>query len=272
MRIRTACKSSALLAFMTCVSGEALATDIAGVPVREDSRAILSAVRLVSDRELAGMRGGFFTASGAQFDFGASIRTMVNGKLALQTDLKWTAAGPVTQQLSGLGAQIQSQVNDTVAKNLALAGIASPLPNSAAGATQTAGAATLPTAAPAPAPAAATPPPAPSPATPSPSDPVAAAAAAPAPAPNTAPVDSSTLVGVQVPGQGGSTQVFANVGGGQIQNIIMNSANGQTITQNTNIMLTIYNYQQWQSQLGDRMVALRLASDMLAASGLSAGH
>jgi hypothetical protein len=262
MRIRTACKSSALLVFMTLVSGEALATDIAGVPVREDGRAILSAVRLVSDRELAGMRGGFFTASGAQFDFGASIRTMVNGKLALQTDLKWTAAGPITQQLSGLGTQIQSQVNDTVAKNLALAGIASPLPNPATGATQTAGAATLPTAAPAPAPAAATP---------APSEPVAAAAA-PAPAPITAPVDSSTLVGVQVPGQGGSTQVFANVGGGQIQNIIMNSANGQTITQNTNIMLTIYNYQQWQSQLGDRMVALRLASDMLAASGLSAGH
>jgi hypothetical protein len=262
MRIRTACKSSALLAFTAFISGEALATDIAGMPLQEDGHTILSRARLVNDSELAGMRGGFFTASGAQFDFGASIRTMVNGQLALQTNLKWTPAGPITQQLSGLGAQIQSQVNDTVAKSLALAGIASPLPNPAVGATQTAGAATLPTAAPPPAPAAAAPPP---------SDPVAAAAA-PSPSTITAPVDSSTLVGVQVPGQGGATQVFANVGGGQIQNIIMNSANGQTITQNTNIMLTIYNYQAWQSQLGDRMVALRLASDMLAASGLSTGH
>lgn len=268
MRIRTACKSSALLALMAFVSGEAFATDIAGVPVRGDGHAILNAVRLVSDRELAGMRGGFFTASGAQFDFGASIRTMVNGKLALQTDLKWTPAGPITQQLSGLGTQLQSQVNDTVAKNLALAGIASPLPNPAAGATQTAGAATLPTAAPPLAPAAAAPPP-PVTATPPASDPITPAAA---PRPVAAPVDSSTLVGVQVPGQGGSTQVFANVGAGQIQNIIMNSANGQTITQNTNIMLTIYNFQAWQSQLGDRMVALRLANEMLAASGLSVGH
>jgi len=214
------------------------------------------------------MRGGFFTASGAQFDFGASIRTMVNGQLALQTDLKWTPAGPVTQQLSGLGTQIQSQVNNTVAKNLALAGIASPLPNPAVGATQTAGAATLPAAAPPLAPV--TPPAASSAATPPASDRVAAAT--PSPASVAAPVDPPTLVGVQVPGQGGSTQVFANVGTGQIQNIIMNSANGQTITQNTNIMLTIYNFQAWQSQLGDRMVALRLANDMLAASGLSAGH
>src|SRR5579871_3494639 len=41
----------------------------------------------VSNDELSGMRGGFFTAAGAQFDFGASIRTMVNGQLALQTNL-----------------------------------------------------------------------------------------------------------------------------------------------------------------------------------------
>jgi hypothetical protein len=58
--------------------------------------------------QLAGMRGGFFTANGAQFDFGASIKTMVNGELALQTSLQWTPAGAVTQQLAGLGPTIQS--------------------------------------------------------------------------------------------------------------------------------------------------------------------
>lgn len=80
------------------------------------------------------------------------------------------------------------------------------------------------------------------------------------------------MSGIQIPGQGGSTQVYANFGGGQIQNIIVNSANGQTITQNTNINLTIYNFQAWQAQMANQMVAARLAADMMAASGFSAGH
>jgi hypothetical protein len=81
------------------------------------------------------------------------------------------------------------------------------------------------------------------------------------------------ITGIQIPGAtGGSTQVFANVGAGQIQNIILNSASGQDIQQNTNVTLTIYNFAAWQQQVAQHMLSARLASDMLAASGISAGH
>ena len=287
--------SPALLAAML-VSGQALAT---GTEARLE---IFNAAQTVSDDELAGMRGGFFTAAGAQFDFGASIQTMVDGKLALQTNLQWTPAGPVTQQLTGLGAQIQSQVNNTVARNLAAAGIASPLVSTPSVTTPTASpaAASVPVSG-TPASSSATNAPSTSvvtsvpgsslantvvaqATTPTPTDPVAAApsaspvtaaAATPSsasPAITTSPGGGTTLSGIQIPGQGGSTQLFANFGGGQIQNIIVNSASGQTITQNTNINLTIYNFQAWQAQMANQLVAARLATDMMAASGFSAGH
>ncbi len=89
--------SLVLCTVSTLVSGQALAT---GAEARFE---IFNAVPAVSDGELAGMRGGFFTAAGAHFDFGASIQTMVNGQLALQTNIQWTPAGSSTQQLSGLG-------------------------------------------------------------------------------------------------------------------------------------------------------------------------
>src|SRR3954469_14821501 len=85
--------------------------------------AVLGSEPAVSDSELANMRAGFFTAGGAQFDFGASIKTMVNGEMALQTNLQWTQAGAVTRQLTGLGHAIASQVSNQVASNLASAGI-----------------------------------------------------------------------------------------------------------------------------------------------------
>src|SRR6185312_11146223 len=36
-------------------------------------------IQALADTALADMRGGFFLAGGVQFDFGASVRTMVNG-------------------------------------------------------------------------------------------------------------------------------------------------------------------------------------------------
>ena len=101
------------------------------------------------------------------------------------------------------------------------------------------------------------------------SAPVVASANAPA-AGGAAPM---VLTGVQIPGaSGGMTQIFANIGGGQIQNVILNSASGQDITQNTNITMTIYNFAAWQQQVAQNMLSGRLASDMLAASGISAGR
>ena len=55
----------------------------------------------MSDEDLGGMRGGFLTAGGVSFDFGAVVRTYVNGQLALETRLTWTPTGPVTEQVTG---------------------------------------------------------------------------------------------------------------------------------------------------------------------------
>lgn len=275
---------------------------------------VLNLSRMVSDDELSGMRGGFFTAAGAQFDFGASVQTLVNGKLALQTNLQWTPAGAVTQQLQGLGTQIQAHVASQVADNLAKAGIATPAaamqataaviadsttPNSVATsmpATQTASnASTGSGSSAASAPAAAAPATTLAANTPAASAPAASAPAASTAAPAaSAPAGASTstasaapvtisvptsgdvpklLTGVQIPSAtGGSTTVFANIGGGSIQNVILNSASGQDITQNTNVTLTVYNFAAWQQSVAQHMLSARLASDMLAASGLSAGH
>jgi len=257
----------------------------AGMPdavIQEDGStprfAVLNASRLVSNDELSEMRGGFFTAAGAQFDFGASVQTMVNGQLALLTKVQWTQAGAVTQQLQGLGVTIQTQVTDTVAGSLNKAGIATPgtamqtnsvvdppTTNALASsmpATDTANSA--PTSS---APAAV------APATSLAANSPAAPASAPANAPTIDGAAPMVLTGVQIPGAtGGATQVFANIGGGQIQNVILNSASGQDITQNTNINLTIYNFAAWQQSVAQRMLSARLANDMLAASGISAGH
>jgi hypothetical protein len=221
----------------------------------------------VSDDELAQVRGGFFTASGANFDFGASVQTMVNGQLALQTNVQWTPAGAVTQQLAGLGASIQSQV----AANLANAGVGTTAANVATNATGTALAAAGNTPAAGNIPAAST-------ATPAAVAPAVTAAtnvaapAAPVTVAQAIPVTVGGLSGVQIPGAtGGSTQVFANVAAGQIQNIILNSASNQTITQNTNVTLTIYNFPAWQQQLLQNAVSSQLAHEILAASGVG-GH
>jgi len=229
--------------------------------------AVLNASRLLSNEELAEMRGGFFTAAGAKFDFGASVQTLVNGALALQTNLQWTPAGPVTtQQLQGLGASISAQV----ASDLAKAGIAAPsvptlasneavadLPAASAPAASTPVADTAGTAA----------------ANVSANVPANTPIGAPVSAPAAGEAASSFVAGVQIPGvTGGSTQVFANIGPGQIQNVVLNSASGQEITQNTNVTLTIYNFSAWQQQVAQRALSAQLANDMLAASGISAGH
>ena len=56
----------------------------------------------------------------------------------------------------------------------------------------------------------------------------------------------------------------------QKENIILNSASNQTINQNTNVTLTIYNLPQWQQQLAQHALSAQLAGEIMAASGL--GH
>jgi hypothetical protein len=67
----------------------------------QPERKSVFAANKVADGDLGGMRAGFFTAAGAQFDFGASVTTLVNGALALQSTVNWTPTGVAVQQFSG---------------------------------------------------------------------------------------------------------------------------------------------------------------------------
>jgi hypothetical protein len=60
----------------------------------------------VSDNELSQSRGGFLTANGIEFDFGANIQTLVNGQLALQTSVQWNPTGATVQQTLGSGTNV----------------------------------------------------------------------------------------------------------------------------------------------------------------------
>ena len=160
----------------------------------------------IADSGLAEMRGGYFLANGAEFDFGASIETLVNGQLALQSTLQWTPQGAVIQQFAGPNAQ------STTIPNAEINSVLSAL--NAAIATN----------------------------------------------------------GVTIKAASGTTEVVANLTAGQIQNLLVNTASNQTITQNTAVRLTIYNFSAWQQQVAQQMIGSQLANEIETVSGLMVGH
>lgn len=56
----------------------------------------------LADEELADLRGGLLFAGGIAFEFGATVRTTIDGQPALETRLTWTPAGVVVEDLSAL--------------------------------------------------------------------------------------------------------------------------------------------------------------------------
>jgi hypothetical protein len=189
-----------------CVSAEQSAAAESAVtdtmPPAPAVQVALAGPKPLDDAALAEMRGGFFMAGGAQFDFGASVRTLVNGQLALESNVQWTAGGAVTQQVTGSG---------TV-----------PIPSA-----QLAG--------------------------------LFGGSANPG------------MDGVTIPSPSGSTAVLTNLASGQVQNVLLNSASNQTVVQNTNVQLTVYNLPQLQQQARQQLLSMRLANDVIAA-GLAAAH
>jgi hypothetical protein len=160
----------------------------------------LNVLKPVGDDELSQSRGGFFTVDGIEFDFGANVQTLVNGQLALQTNVQWTPAGASVQQVSG---NITNSISIPASQLTALFG-------------------------------------------------------------STGGVVSAN--GVQITSPSGSIEVAANVTGGQVQNLVVNSASNQAITQNTAVTLAVYNFAAWQQALTLHAVSGQLASDVLAAS------
>ena len=348
------------------IASSALLTTQEGLPQSSSTSSdlTLASARPIGDDELENARGGF-SINGINFNFGASVQTLVNGQLALQTNLQWTSTGAVVTQVQGLGTKIVTQVDSTLAN----AGIIVPTTNSTtplsatasnvaptvtvtpaatgisntpqtgntptvvasvqtptSGATSLTGGTITPlsgntsptTVSSSPAstttipvsfvgvsPTTSSSGPTSSPLTPSisftglqsnstsapatPSTPpltvnslVTTTATTPSSVGSDAlasnsPASSSTnspnaMTGVQIQSSTGTTEVFANVSNGQIQNVILNTASNQNIVQNTSMVLTIYNFSSWQQLLAQHAMSAQLANQVLAASGFIGGR
>lgn len=141
----------------------------------------------LSDEELGNERGGIETPFGFAIGFGASVRTFVNGDLALETTLTWTPTGPRTTSMSNTD-----------------------LGQVAAGA--------------------------------------------------------GAMAQMLIPGGvSGATQVLHDIDGSHIVSLVLNSANGRTIRQDTDITLSIPQLASLQQSLS----AERLALTMTGAVGMS---
>ncbi len=161
-----------------------------------DARAVDEhATVVMTDRELGSVRGGYLSANGLNFGFGASVSTYVDGALALQSRLTVTDAGVLQSQTAG-GAPNTTAFDPTLSN--ALGGL--------------------------------------------------------------------TGQGVTVAGGGGASTIVHSLTGDQILNVVLNSANNRTITQNTAVTLTLPAF----NQLQQTTAAQQLNASLLNAVGVGA--
>lgn len=155
----------------------------------------------LADEELARLRGGYLVAGGLTLDFGAMTRTLVDGRLALQTQVTWTPSGAqVVQTADGQGA----------------------------------------------------------------ADPSAALAAA-----GVKPGDLGVAAYVTADGR---SAVIQRVTAEGLANVVLNTASGRAISQNTDVTLTLPGFQAVQSRMSDALAASRMAQAITDAALTAAVH
>ncbi len=71
-------------------------------PAAHPQEAFLDSLTPLSDTDLSDLRGGLLYAEGIAFDFGAIVRTTIDGQPALETRLTWTPDGVVVEDMSAL--------------------------------------------------------------------------------------------------------------------------------------------------------------------------
>src|SRR5690606_11505988 len=169
--------------------------------------------------ELSEERGGFFSKDWAQkINFGAILTTYINGKVAMATQLTLGSGGverSVTTDTSAAGAAADSAA--------AAAALANQPQQTATSPNNTIGGAQEPT--------------------PTPAGTIAEQAAA---AGITLNEELSSWSGVVVPGEGGGTAVLQSTDVSRIAQVVLNTANGVNIQQNTNINVDIPGFAQLQ--------------------------
>lgn len=151
------------------------------------------AAEAMSDAELDEVRGGYFTAAGITFGFGATVTTLVDGEMALQSSLTLTDGGAVLSERAGQATTVQP-LTPAVAQATGLGGL---------------------------------------------------------------------------PGQGlvamdpsGVSAIVHSLTGDQILNLVVNTASGRTITQQTAVTLTLPNFPSLQHGLSTQLTSANLLSAM----------
>ena len=158
--------------------------------------------RKIDDRELDLVRGGYLTAAGITFGFGASVTTLVDGALALQSTLTVTDGGAILSQRVG---------QETVIAPL------TPATAAAAGFAGLQGA------------------------------------------------------GVIAKGSSGASAIVQSLNGSQVLNLLLNTANGRTIAQNTAVTLTLPNFPELQRNVAAQQISTNLLS-AVSVSAIGAVH
>lgn len=80
---------------------------------------------------------------------------------------------------------------------------------------------------------------------------------------------SPNAAGAYVPGINGGTVVLNSIDPGQIANAVLNTADNRTITQNTNITLTIPNLAQYQADTQAVQTAMKIQDAINRAVGIT---
>lgn len=178
-----------------CFAALLLAQPALAQAAPEPSTPVSSAWVPMTDAELADMRGGYLTAGGVVFDFGAIVRTYVDGALALETRLTWTPTGPITEQVTG-----------------DLPGWTTLIPGQFGGLDLTG-----------------------------------------------LPAGANGLV---LTDENGSTALVHNVLNGQLQNMVLNAANGRDIRQDMQVMLTLPNFEAMQRDYSLDRLGTQIGQDL----------
>jgi hypothetical protein len=171
---------------------------LAGSPARTEDLAATP----IDDSELDQIRGGFMV-EGVEFNFGAVLKTTVDGQLALQTNVTWTPTGAQTTVVLGPNAtQGAGAVNGTV-KGLNLQGLT--------------------------------------------------------------PDQVAVL-------NNGATAIIQKVTGGAVQNIVLNTASDQNISQSTEVHLDLPGFAQTQQLFQQNVAVFRLMQATQSGLTPTIGH
>lgn len=165
------------------------------VPAHADTLAVRpDGLKLIDDAELSELRGGF-AVGGYDINFGAVVRTYIDGAPALSTSVTWTDAGSIVNQTISATGQNIADLTQEQRNALGIGGL-------------------------------------------------------------------DHAGGVVINDAAGMTALVHNIADGVLQNILINSASGRTITQDVDVTLSLPGFEVIQNALDLERFGLHLSQDL----------